>query len=501
MTDIAASTPEHKHFAAIDLGSNSFHMLVVRVLHDDVQPLFKHKERVRLAEGLDAKNQLSEEAIDRAVAVLATFAEQLKPFPQCDVRVVGTHTLRIAKNRDLFLDRARQVFPYDIEVVSGQEEARLVHLGVSSSEHFAGKTLVIDIGGGSTEVALGAEGGLQLGRSHAMGCVSFTKSFFNDGVDKLSYKRAKLYAGLQLERFSTQFIVAGWLQVRCTSGTAQAIAQAAENLGFAPRHITPKAIKALRKLVLKGDMTDKAFKGISQQRLDIFPAGLAILDAAFESLEIEEAQFSSGALREGLLHELTEKGPHLDTRARSIQSLMARYHVDTQQAERVAMSATAFWEQLAPALRLPRFTRKYLEYAALTHEIGLNISSSGLQKHSSYILENSNLAGFSLEQQHLVAMMVRLHRKRIKRSLLTDLNMLSRKRIVALILMLRIAAVWHLNRHPEYPELPTIAFDHDSLTMTLNAELKDTFPLLVADLEREAFYWEQFGIQTSLQFA
>ena len=137
MNDKHNSESEPRHFAAIDLGSNSFHMLVVRQLHDDVQQLFKHKERVRLAEGLDAKNNLSEEAIERGVSVLKTFAEQLTPFPNCTVRVVGTHTLRIAKNRSEFLASARQVFPYPIEIISGQEEARLVHLGVSSSEHLA----------------------------------------------------------------------------------------------------------------------------------------------------------------------------------------------------------------------------------------------------------------------------------------------------------------------------------------------------------------------------
>ncbi len=224
--------PENRHFAAIDLGSNSFHMLVVRKLHDDVQHLFKHKERVRLAQGLDAKNNLSDEAIERGVAVLKTFAEQLTSFPNCTVRVVGTHTLRVAKNRSEFLALARQVFPYDIEIISGQEEARLVHLGVSSSEHLVGDTLVIDIGGGSTEVALGRESSIELGRSHTMGSVSFTEAFFKKGVDKASYKRAKLYAQQQLERFSAHFSAIGWNQVRCTSGTAQAIALASENIGF-----------------------------------------------------------------------------------------------------------------------------------------------------------------------------------------------------------------------------------------------------------------------------
>ena len=500
MTDKSVVETDSQHFAAIDLGSNSFHMLVVRKLHDDVQHLFKHKERVRLAEGLDAKHNLSENAIERGLAALKTFAERLKPFENCTVRVVGTHTLRIAKNRFEFLSRARQVFPYAIEIISGQEEARLVHLGASSAEHLTGNTLVIDIGGGSTEVALGTERNMELGRSHTMGSVSFTEAFFKNGVDKSGYKRAKLYAQQQLERFYLHFCTIGWKQVRCTSGTAQAIALASENLGYEPGQITADSIKMLRKLAVRNELSAKVLKGISPQRSGIFVGGLAILDAVFTSLEIDEASFSTSALREGLLQEYISSSDQLDTRTRAIRSLMARYHVDTGHAERVAETALKLWRQLAPELRLPLFTKRYLQYAALTHEIGLNINSSGLQKHSAYILEHSNLAGFSYDQQRLVALMVRLHRKKLKRALVTNLGMLSKKHAIALILLLRLAVLWHLSRSPESPEVPRIEFDGERLVIFIEALVNDEYPLLIADLEREVSYCNQFGIETRLEF-
>ncbi len=500
MTDKAVAESDSQHFAAIDLGSNSFHMLVVRKLHDDVQHLFKHKERVRLAEGLDAKHHLSDEAIERGVAVLKTFAERLKPFENCTVKVVGTHTLRIAKNRFEFLSRARRVFPYDIEIISGQEEARLVHLGACSAEHLTGNTLVVDIGGGSTEVALGTERNMELGRSHTMGSVSFTKAFFKNGVDKSDYKRAKLYAQQQLERFSAHFSAIGWKQVRCTSGSAQAIATASENLGYEPTEITPEAIKALRKLVVKGELSAKVLKGISPERATLFAGGVAILDAVFSSLEIEEAKFSTGALREGLLVEFISSGDQLDTRTRAIRSLMSRYHVDVVHAERVADTAMKLWRQVAPELRLPLFTKRYLQYAALTHEIGLNINSSGLQKHSAYILEHSNLPGFSFDQHRLVALMVRMHRKKLKRSLVTNLGMISKRHAVTLILLLRMAVLWHLTRSPETPEVPQMEFDGENLTLRLDASIAEENPLLIADLEREEAYCEQFGLTTRLEF-
>lgn len=500
MTDQQVVESDTQHFAAIDLGSNSFHMLVVRKLHDDVQTLFKHKERVRLAEGLDAKHNLSDQAIERGVAVLKTFAERLKPIENCVVRVVGTHTLRVAKNRAEFLTQARAVFPYNIEIISGHEEARLVHLGACSAEHLTGNTLVVDIGGGSTEVALGRERSLELGRSHTMGSVTFTEMFFKEGVDRGSYKRAKLYAQQQLERFSAHFVAIGWKEVRCTSGTAQAIAQASENLGFEPQEITAESVKMLRKLAIKDELSSRVLKGISGERASLFVGGLAILDAVFSILNVEQAKFSAGALREGLISEFLSAGDQLDTRTRAIRSLMARYHVDVAHAERVAETALNLWRQVAPELRLPLFTKRYLQYAALTHEIGLNISSSGLQKHSAYIIEHSNLPGFSLDQQRLVALMVRLHRKKIKSSLVTNLGMISKRHAVGLILLLRLAVLWHLSRNPDVPEPPTVEFDGSKLRLHIDASVGEEYPLLLADLEREEAYCEQFGLDTRIEY-
>lgn len=500
MTDKPSVESDTLHFAAIDLGSNSFHMLVVRALHDDVQILFKHKERVRLAEGLDSKHHLRTAAIERGVEVLKTFAERLKPIENCIVRVVGTHTLRVAKNRAEFLSRARLVFPYDIEIISGQEEARLVHLGACSAEHLVGNTLVVDIGGGSTEVALGRERNMELGRSHTMGSVSFTETFFKDGVDKSAYRRAKLFAQQQLERFSAHFIAIGWKQVRCTSGTAQAIAIASENLGLEPQTITAESIKELRKLLFKDELSSRVLKGITPERATLFAGGLAILDAVFASLEITEARFSTGALREGLIVEFLSSGDQLDTRTRAIRSLMARYHVDVAHAERVAETALNLWRQVAPELRLPLFTKRYLQYAALTHEIGLNINSSGLQKHSAYIIEHSNLPGFSMDQQRLVALMVRLHRKKIKNALVTNLAMISKQHAIGLILLLRLAVLWHLGRNPNVPEPPRIEFNGNELKLFIAAIVAEEHPLLIADLEREQAYCDKFGIDTQLEF-
>ncbi len=487
------------HIAAIDLGSNSFHMLVVRVVHGDLQQLFKYKERVRLAEGLDQNNRLTEDAIERGVAVLKNFAEQLLPLESCAVRVIATHTLRVATNRHQFLRRAAEVFPYPIEVVSGQEEARLVYLGVAETEQLSGNTLVIDIGGGSTEIAIGADGEMLLGRSHTMGCVSYTQQYFNEAVDKKSYKRARIAAQQQVERFVEPFRQLGWRKVRVTSGTAQAISSACANLGFDADRLSPISIRALREQLLDTGLSAKALKGISSDRQSVFAAGLAIMDALVEILGIDEAQFSSGALREGVLREERKVEAGTDTRTRAIQSLVARYHVDIDQAKRVQASALRFWDQLAPIWNLRPLTRGYLSYAALTHEIGLNISSSGMHKHSAYILENSNLPGFSFEQQQLVAGIVRLCRKRIRLELLPLVQQVSPEEILALARILRLAVVWHINRHPEAPELPVLKTEDSELRIALPEAYQESYPLLIADLEREIELCAQVDIPLSLR--
>ena len=493
------ATDSIRHVAAVDLGSNSFHMLVVRILHDDLQPLFKYKERVRLAEGLDDQNRLTDEAIQRGVSVLKNFAEQLAPLESCTIRVVATHTLRVAANRRDFLREAAQVFPYQIEVVSGQEEARLVYLGVAETEQLSGNTLVIDIGGGSTEIVVGADGEMVLGRSLAMGCVSFTKNYFSNGIDKKSYKLSRIAAQQAVERFVTSFKSQNPKQVRVTSGTAQGISTACENLGLEPGIINGTAIREIRDVVLAGDLTSsKIFKGISPERLGVFTAGLAIMDALVEILGIDQAVYSTGALREGVLREERKVEAGTDTRTRSIQSLVTRYHVDLDQAQRVQATALRFWDQLAPIWNLRTFTRKYLGFAALTHEVGLNINASGQHKHSAYIIENSNLSGFSFEQQQLVAAMVRQYRKRLRLELLPSLQLVSNAELLGLVLILRLAVIWHINRHPEAPELPLLKAKEASLNIELPESYAESYPLLVADLEREAETCSQAGIELKL---
>ena len=474
-----------QYYAAIDLGSNSFHLVIVRDLQGDLQTLFKYKERVRLASGLDKNNVLDQDAIARGVEVLRLFAEQLKPFPSCHVFAVATHTLRQALNRRQFLEAASRVFPYPIDIISGQEEARLIYQGVAHDEQLDGKTLVIDIGGGSTEIVIGQGPDIQIARSHQMGCVSFTQQFFQDSTNKTQYALAKLAARQRLERFEEVFRRIGWKHVRLSSGTGQAVISAATYLDEHFDGLTLAHIKQI-KTILFDEPDHPIFSEVTAERVGVLAGGLAILEAIFDALNIASAGFSGSALREGILYEAIEADDQLSIRDRSCQSLMQRYHVDPAQAALVHQSATALWHDACEAWGLPAKTLKFLSYAAQLHEVGLNINAAGLHKHSAYIVANSTLPGFSFEQQQLVASLIRQHRKRLREDLLVDLQLADESIQKRLIVILRLAIIWHLNRHPNPPPWVDIQWLDNGANILLTEAFAEEYPLLVADLQREA---------------
>ena len=219
-----SSVAKPQEIAAIDLGSNSFHMVIARVVNGALQILGRLKQRVHLAEGLDKDNYLSEEAMERGLACLSLFAERLQGFSPDSVRIVGTHTLRLAVNSEEFLSRAKHILPYPIEIISGQEEARLIYMGVAHTQPEKGRKLVIDIGGGSTEMVIGEDFSPTLAESRRMGCVSFSKQFFpGEEISKQHFQRAQVAAEQKLENLSWQYRVEGWKFALGASGTIKAV--------------------------------------------------------------------------------------------------------------------------------------------------------------------------------------------------------------------------------------------------------------------------------------
>lgn len=493
-------------YAALDLGSNSFHLVVARVVANAVQIVSKVKHKVRLAEGLDDKNTLSPEAIARGISVLESMKETLQGVPRSSIRIVATHTLRRARNAKAFIRAARKVFPYPIEIISGNEEARLIFIGIGSTSAYAETRLIFDIGGGSTEFAIGGGmGGTQpkICKSVQVGCVSFQQRYFFDGiVNSQNTRQAITAAKVELELAAGNLNKHSWQRAIASSGTARAISSVI-NLQKGRPFDSPVSYRELIDLLAQcktvGHFQDFTFEGLSEDRKPVFTAGLCIMIAAFQSLNITEVVFSEAALREGVLFELQPTHSSQNVRVRTAQSLATRYDVDTNYAHKVLSSSMYIFDLVKDtwSLDLPIY-RHLLGWAALLHEVGLQINSRGLQKHSSYVLLNSEMAGFNQEQQHIIGFLVRFHRKKIKKEeWLSDLSVDSSK-VLQILAILRLGVLLNINRHlPTLPEF-SIKVDSNDIKLGFAQDWYELSPMLLADISQENSYLRHINMHLTL---
>jgi exopolyphosphatase/guanosine-5'-triphosphate,3'-diphosphate pyrophosphatase len=410
--------------AAIDLGSNSFHMVVAKADSGEIRILERLGEKVQLAAGIDDERKLSEESMQRGLDCLKRFAQLINGLPLGAVRIVGTNALREARNRGEFIRRAEGILGHPVEVISGREEARLIYLGVSHTlADTPGKRLVADIGGGSTEFIIGQRFEPLLRESLQMGCVSYTQRYFKDGkITPARYAQAYTAARLEIMGIENALHRIGWDEAIGSSGTVRAIGLALKANGQGSGEVNAEGLAWLkRKLFKLGDIEKIDFDGIKPDRRSIFPAGLAILEAIFDALSLQRMDHCEGALREGVLYDLLGRHHHEDVRERTLSSLMDRYHVDLDQAERVERKALHALEQVAAAWDLDdEMWRDLLSWAAKVHEIGLDIAHYHYHKHGAYLIEHSDLSGFSREDQQMLALLVRGHRRNIPKDKFAD---------------------------------------------------------------------------------
>lgn len=488
------STPKPQEFAAIDLGSNSFHMVIARVVDGAMQVLGRLKQRVHLADGLDAQNRLSEDAIVRGLSCLALFAERLQGFSAANVTIVGTHTLRIATNAEEFLQRAAEVIPYPIEVISGNEEARLIFMGVEHTQPEKGRKLVIDIGGGSTELVIGEDFEPQLVESRRMGCVSFANLYFPQGeISQDNFRRARLAATHKLETLAWQYRLHGWQYALGASGSIKAACEVLLAMGEKEKRVTPDNLDMLVSEVLKHKSFDAlSLPGLSEERKAVFVPGLAILCGVFDALAIRELRLSDGALREGVLYEMEGRFRHQDIRSRTAQSLANHYVIDSDQARRVLETTEQLylqWQEQNPKQANPQLTA-LLKWAALLHEVGLTINHSGMQRHSAYILQHSNMPGFNQDQQMLLATLVRFHRKAVKQDEIPRFTLFKKKQVLPMIFLLRLGTLLNNQRQATTrPDALKLSTDDGHWTLTFPPGFLSQNTLVQLDLEREQAYW------------
>jgi len=485
--------------AAVDLGSNSFHMIVCSLKEGKLQTIDRLKETVRLASGLDKDNILDSNTQVRALACLEKFAQRIRHFPLGSVRIVGTNTLRTAKNAQLFLAKAEQVLNHPIHIISGIEEARLIYLGVAYSlGSYAQLRLVMDIGGGSTEYIVGTGDTPKDKESLHMGCVTVSNRFFKDGqLSKNAFAQAVLFAQQQLEPFQKKFHRKNWEQAIGASGSLRSIAKVLQAKNWSNNGITKAGLELLVARIQQCNHINEllSLPELDADRLPVFAGGVAIVYATFKSLGIEQMTVADGALREGLIQDLLGRLDNHDVRASTVQFLATRYRTDQAHAVRIKQTINTMLAQLSKKCTwvTNENSVQFLQWAADLHEIGIDIAHNQYHKHSAYLIEYSDLAGFSRQDQILLSTIVRSHRRKFSPALFIDLPEPWNKQAVSLTLILRLAILLHRNRAEQSLPDFKIAMSKVKISLKFSAGWLSHSPLTHADLMQEAEYLKTAG--------
>ena len=483
-------------FAAIDLGSNSYRLEIGRLENGHLRRVEYIKETVRQGNGLDAERKLTDEAMERGLACLARFAERIAGFRPAQVRAVATQTLREARNRDAFLAQAHKTLGFPIEVITGREEARLIYLGVShllpdSDE----RRLVVDIGGRSTELILGQGHVATTLESYRVGSAAWSTRHFPDGLWTVdAFRMAEIAAKAVLDEAIGLYPRSRWDRAYGSSGTIGAVADALQAHGWPAGLITREALDWLLDKLLKAQRVDNLrLEGIKEDRRPVIGGGLAVLRAVFDLLSIDEMRPAQGALRQGALFDLLDRdNPDTDVRSRMIDWLARHFGSDQAQAQRVSATALHLFdritEPLADALSLQKARRK-LQWAAQVHEIGMQISHSDYHKHGAYILENTDLLGFTVDELHRLGLLVLGHRGKLRK--LDD--PLDDPIFVAQLLALRLAVVLcHARRDPD---LQGLVLEKDaesaSFRLTVSERWEQQYPQSAHLLREECVAWHK----------
>jgi exopolyphosphatase/guanosine-5'-triphosphate,3'-diphosphate pyrophosphatase len=479
-----------EQFAAIDLGSNSFHLVVARQEQPTLTVIDRERDMVRLSAGLDKKGLLTDEASERALSCLARFGERLRGLNSDNVRVVGTNALRMANNSRQFIARAEQAIGFSIEIISGVEEARLVYIGAAQTlQDDRGRRMVVDIGGGSTEIVVGDQSEPIYLESFHMGCVSTSERYFKEGhYTEKGMRRAILRAQLEMEPHIAALKSLGAEDIIGTSGTARAINNVLRENGWSETGITRAGLDKLGQQIVKAGKVGKLkLSGLSVERRPVFAGGVAVMTAIFNALELDIMRVSEGALREGVLHDLIGRELFEDRRDVTVLELMKRHHIDLDQGQRVRETVLTLYRQIKPHDLLKR-ERRLLGWAAQLYEIGLMIAHSQHHLHGGYVLENMDLPGFSRQEQGALSIMVRLHRRKYLPELIED-SVYGRSDALSIITrLLRLAVVLNRGRLPE--EMPPLQLSLESvqvMILEIPADWLESHPLTAADLEQE-FY-------------
>ena len=490
-----------EYYAAVDLGSNSFHMVIVHVVNGSVQIIGKIKQKVRLAAGLDEQLALDEVSMERGWQCLQVFSERLQDIPPSNIKIVATATLRLATNAHVFIKKAEEILSHKLEVISGEEEARQIYLGVAYTSANQGNSLVIDIGGASTEIVIGNDMQPIHLKSLDMGCVTFMERYFEGGnITQQNFDNAKAAAHALIADVADAFLCFDWENCLGASGTPQAITEILVAQGISDA-IRLDYLYHLEKQCIEGEnIKSLGIDGLDDSRKPIFPSGLAILISLFEALHIQHMNISGGALREGLIYGMLDNIRENDRRQQTLNQAKYRYHIDGTHANNVQQVALALCHQLCAQQNICHLdTETILGAAAQLHEIGLHIEYKRHHEHGEYILSHIDLPGFTRLQRAAIRDLVAQHRLAINNATFDKYHQDYRPMLQGLLRVLRIAVVLCLRRQNKHIPEVSLACDGSNWVLSFPEGWLKAHPLINAELANECWLQHKAGCELICQ--
>ncbi len=482
--------------AAVDLGSNSFRLEIGRVEHGEFQRTEYLKETVRQGGGMDDERNLTPQAMQSGWDCLARFGERLAGFKPGEVRAVATQTLREARNRDAFLQRANTILGFPINVISGREEARLIYQGVAQMlPQSDERRLVLDIGGRSTELILGQGATPLVMESFRVGSIAWSTRYFADGqFSKKAFAIAEIAAKAVLDEALDAYQPSRWDMAYGSAGTVGAIADVLVASGWPAGTVTQDGLDWLLDKLLLAQSADRLkIAGMREDRKAIIGGGISIVRALFSLLGIHTLHQATGGLRHGLICDLIgATNREDDLRVKTVQRLESKFGVDTVHGTRVGKVATHLFGQMMAAPSAPRSDNerhvRKLRWAAQLHEIGSHISHSDYHKHGAYILDNADAMGFSLSEMHRLSLLVLGHRGKLRKVEAS----FGEVELVPQLMALRLAVILcHARRDPDLNGLVLERLDAQGRHMQLRcrAGWAEAFPQSAHLLREEALSW------------
>ncbi len=490
-------------YAAVDLGSNSFHMVISHYLNGQFTVIDRQREVVRLAAGLDSENRLAEEVADRALKCLNEFGQLLRTLPESNIRAVGTNALRRLRDKGSFLERAEHALGHSIEIIAGREEARLIYLGVSKWSSGGDESrLVIDIGGGSTEIIAGRGDHSNIRESLEVGCVTLTNQFFSDGkLSEKRFRKAILAAELAIQPVVQQFRIQGWSRVIGCSGTMKSISASMLGGGISRDAMHKDGLQQLLQTAIEAKHIDNLqLPGLSKDRGPVFAGGLSIIMALFELFDIQEMSVSDIALREGVLFDLVGRSSPEDIRDITVAAMQAQWAIDTRQADLVKGTALALFKQLKADWDIQQaWFEDILGWASQLHEIGLRISHDRYHKHGAYIVANGDMAGFARRDQLILSALIIGHRRKFPLSQFEALPSTIVTPAKRLAIIIRLAVLLNRGRVQHEITNTSVSVDGNQIVLEFAEHWLDQHPLTIADLKQEQVWLKSVGVK--LQFS